>query len=292
MSLKRQSPIEVDAAALQRLVDHCCSSSSSGSAAAAEEVAATGNLLKVAPAEMRLGNELAAAAAAAAKQVVFDWGLKLQLKPAAAGDFGSLAAAANKYEVQQFHFHAPAEHTLGGRSSIELHVVCKCTDTAAAAAAANQNLVLGIFFEAKEGAADNPFLLCCERALAEQQQQQEQQEVPAAVREALQQAAAAAAADDSSKDTVNLKELIDEDKILVTYEGSLTTPPCTENVLWYLRREAIPTSPEQAKRFSLYLKRGEGAQARSNYRLRQNVEVKANDQTLYVWIPELQQKTE
>ena len=36
---------------------------------------------------------------------------------------GFAASAGRKYELQQFHFHAPSEHTLdGGRSAMEAHL--------------------------------------------------------------------------------------------------------------------------------------------------------------------------
>lgn len=44
---------------------------------------------------------------------------------------------------------------------------------------------------------------------------------------------------------VDLAKLLPERRDYYTYMGSLTTPPCTENVLWMVFREPVMVSPEQ-----------------------------------------------
>ncbi|MBS3934699.1 MAG: carbonic anhydrase family protein [Sulfuritalea sp.] len=44
---------------------------------------------------------------------------------------------------------------------------------------------------------------------------------------------------------IDLAQLLPERRDYYTYMGSLTTPPCTENVLWMVLKEPIPVSPEQ-----------------------------------------------
>lgn len=45
--------------------------------------------------------------------------------------------------------------------------------------------------------------------------------------------------------TVDLAKLLPERREYYTYMGSLTTPPCTENVLWMVFKDPIMVSPEQ-----------------------------------------------
>jgi len=59
----------------------------------------------------------------------------LNYKPANKGDFfiraklKNLAGELHSYDAIQFHFHAPSEHTVGGKhSDLELHIVCARTD--------------------------------------------------------------------------------------------------------------------------------------------------------------------
>lgn len=44
---------------------------------------------------------------------------------------------------------------------------------------------------------------------------------------------------------IDLAKLLPERREYYTYMGSLTTPPCTENVLWMVFKEPILVSPEQ-----------------------------------------------
>ena len=51
-------------------------------------------------------------------------------------------------------------------------------------------------------------------------------------------------------DLVNLNELLPTDQRYYQFMGSLTTPPCTENVLWMVLKQATPIAREQIKLFS------------------------------------------
>ncbi|NMV28476.1 carbonic anhydrase family protein, partial [Vibrio parahaemolyticus] len=44
--------------------------------------------------------------------------------------------------------------------------------------------------------------------------------------------------------------LIPSDKDYYRFNGSLTTPPCSEGVRWFVMKEAQTISPEQIKSFS------------------------------------------
>ncbi|MCX8017029.1 MAG: carbonic anhydrase family protein, partial [Rhodocyclaceae bacterium] len=45
--------------------------------------------------------------------------------------------------------------------------------------------------------------------------------------------------------TIDLNRLLPEKRDYYTYMGSLTTPPCTEGVLWMVFKQPVPISPEQ-----------------------------------------------
>jgi carbonic anhydrase len=49
---------------------------------------------------------------------------------------------------------------------------------------------------------------------------------------------------------IDLMKLLPERRDYYTYMGSLTTPPCSENVLWMVLKEPLPVSPEQIAIFS------------------------------------------
>lgn len=51
---------------------------------------------------------------------------------------------------------------------------------------------------------------------------------------------------------INAIGLLPQNKDYYTYKGSLTTPPCTENVTWYVLKTPTPISAEQIARFAKY----------------------------------------
>jgi carbonic anhydrase len=48
---------------------------------------------------------------------------------------------------------------------------------------------------------------------------------------------------------INVNQLLPEEKTYFTYMGSLTTPPCSENVLWFVMKNPILVSEEQVQNF-------------------------------------------
>ena len=49
--------------------------------------------------------------------------------------------------------------------------------------------------------------------------------------------------------TINALGLLPKDKGYYTYTGSLTSPPCTENVQWYVLKKPMEVSADQIARF-------------------------------------------
>jgi carbonic anhydrase len=49
---------------------------------------------------------------------------------------------------------------------------------------------------------------------------------------------------------LNLDELLPVDRRYFTYMGSLTTPPCSEDVRWVVMRQPVTMSPDQIELFA------------------------------------------
>lgn len=102
-----------------------------------------------------------------------------------------------EYHLQQMHFHAPSEHTVEGeRHPVELHFVHADADGKLA--------VVAVF--ARVGAHDpafDPYI-----------------------------AGAVEGTTSARTDAVDIGTMLPADRSYWSYEGSLTTPPCTEGVHW------------------------------------------------------------
>lgn len=130
----------------------------------------------------------------------------------APGDFVELGAA--RFDLEQFHFHHPSEHTLdGARFPLEIHFVHR--------GPSGQRMVIAVFVT--EG-PDHPVLHTLFQRLPRG-------------REAIELSA-------------DLAPLLPQGSHYVEYEGSLTTPPCTEGVTWVVMTTPIFASPEQIRSFA------------------------------------------
>ena len=49
---------------------------------------------------------------------------------------------------------------------------------------------------------------------------------------------------------IDLNQLLPTDRRYYTYMGSLTTPPCSEGVLWLVMQQPVPVSAQQIDIFS------------------------------------------
>ncbi|WP_013324879.1 carbonic anhydrase [Gloeothece verrucosa] len=130
---------------------------------------------------------------------------------------GSTVTIGNKeYELKQFHFHAPSEHTIKGTvKPMELHLVHK-----------NQNkeiAVVGILIEQDE---KHPII---EKIWPYISLEQGKKKIPNV--------------------TINAIDFIPKEQSYYKYIGSLTTPPCTEGVNWFVFKQPIQLSAEQIKQF-------------------------------------------
>lgn len=132
-------------------------------------------------------------------------------------DGGSVRIGDTAYELVQFHFHAPSEHTIDGRSfPLEAHLVHKSADGRLA--------VIGLTVE--EGAAN------------------------AALDDALLYPPSHEGDERELADALDATDLLPADLRAYRYPGSLTTPPCSEGVSWLVVAEPVQLSRRQIAAFT------------------------------------------
>lgn len=130
----------------------------------------------------------------------------------------TLTLDGHDYELKQFHFHAPSENQIDGKTyPMEAHLVHADKDGNLA--------VVAVMFE--EGADANAGL------------QQFWQQMP---KEAAQTVAL--------NNKVDVSALLPADRDYYRFNGSLTTPPCTEGVVWLVMKQPVVASADQVKMFA------------------------------------------
>ncbi len=132
-------------------------------------------------------------------------------------DAGSSATIrGKKYDLLQFHFHSPSEHMIDGKpADLVAHLVHKAED--------GQLAVVGILFN--KGAENAALQTIWDK-------------MPITKGEVFDTA------------EIDVNAFLPEDKSYYHYVGSLTTPPCSENVNWNVMTNAIPESEAQANAFA------------------------------------------
>jgi carbonic anhydrase len=121
------------------------------------------------------------------------------------------------YQLLQFHFHTPSEHARDGRRyAMEVHLVHKSADGNLA--------VVGVLFER---GAENPIL---KKVL---------DNVPGNIDEVKRVKGV----------TIDATDLLPVERQVFHYSGSLTTPPCSENVNWFVMKTPLEVSDKQVSRF-------------------------------------------
>jgi len=133
------------------------------------------------------------------------------------GSGSKINVMGRQYELQQVHFHRPAEERVNGRVfDMVAHLVHKDEE--------NRLAVVAVLLES---GGENPLI------------QTFWNNLPLEVGQ-----------DIVANTPVDLTTLLPENRAYYAYMGSLTTPPCTEDVLWLVMKQPVQISPEQVAIFS------------------------------------------
>jgi len=130
----------------------------------------------------------------------------------------SLTLTGKTYELVQFHFHRPSEEKVNGqRFDMVVHLVHKSDD--------GQLAVVAVLLER---GTENPFIQTLWNNMPLEKN------APVAPPTTL----------------VDLNTLLPTARNYYTYMGSLTTPPCSEGVLWLVMKQPVQVSQDQINIFS------------------------------------------
>jgi carbonic anhydrase len=122
-----------------------------------------------------------------------------------------------RFELLQFHFHHPSEHLLAGKGfDLECHLVHK--------SAAGSLAVTGVFI--RPGAAN------------------------AALKAVFDAMPAKEGPETRVDGMIDIAAVLPKSGGYFRYMGSLTTPPCSEGLIWTVDKELIEASAEQIQKFA------------------------------------------
>jgi carbonic anhydrase len=145
---------------------------------------------------------------------VIDNGHTVQVKVAPGN---SIEVNGKRYALQQFHFHRPSEERINGRQfEMDAHLVHQDGEGHLA--------VVAVLLE--RGAAQ-PLLQTVWNNLPLEKNEEFAARAP-----------------------IDPNQLLPADRRYYTYMGSLTTPPCSEGVLWLVMQQPVPMSAQQIDIFS------------------------------------------
>jgi carbonic anhydrase len=129
----------------------------------------------------------------------------------------SIEVAGARYELVQFHFHKPSEEKIGGKAHpMVVHLVHKGSDGALA--------VIAVLLDKGH---DNPAL----HAIWSNLPTQKEKEVSAPL-------------------AIDASALLPADKGYYTFQGSLTTPPCSEGVRWFVLKTPMTMAGTEIAAFA------------------------------------------
>jgi carbonic anhydrase len=151
-------------------------------------------------------------------------------------DAGSYANWGNeKFELIQFHFHRHSEHLVNGKPyPMEMHLVHKTPD--------HQYVVIGVFINKGK---HNPEI------------QKIWNRIPKEINKEFSY----------ENELIDLATLLPQNHEYFHYNGSLTTPPCSENVSWFLLETPIEMSETQIKYFEKFIDHNARPVQKLNHRI-------------------------
>lgn len=135
-----------------------------------------------------------------------------------------IVAGGVRYDLVQFHFHHPGEEAVKGKlTDMDIHLVHKSAD--------GKQAVIAIRLSEDRNTPPNPVLSTLWPHLPT---------TPGATEKVA--------------DMVNPGGLLPADRGYWTYVGSLTAPPCTEGVRWFVFEQEMSLSREQLRAFGALFK--------------------------------------
>ncbi len=147
---------------------------------------------------------------------IFNNGHTIQVKY---DEGSSITYNETEYHLAQFHFHHPSEHTINGEAfDMELHFVHLD-------AAGNVGAVVGVML--KQGETENPAFAAIFGNLPAEKGDPQPTDI-----------------------VINAADLMPESILYSTYSGSLTTPPCTQDVRWLVLSTPVELSAAQLEAFT------------------------------------------
>jgi carbonic anhydrase len=151
-----------------------------------------------------------------------------------------IVAGGVRYELLQFHFHHPSEEAVKGKmSDLSVHLVHKSADGKLAVVAVRMR---------EEAGSPNAVLAALWPHMPR-----------------------TAGASEKVTEMVNAGGLLPVDRGYWTYMGSLTTPPCTEGVRWFVFEQELSLSRDQLRIFAaLYRMNTRGLQDAHGRRIEAN----------------------
>jgi carbonic anhydrase len=129
----------------------------------------------------------------------------------------AISVGGRRYELVRLDFHRPAEERIEGRPfDMDVHLVHQDAE--------GHQAVVAVLLER---GAPQPVVQAVWNNLPLEKHEEAKGVVP-----------------------LDPSRLLPDDKRYYTYMGSLTTPPCSEGVLWMVMKQAVPVSPEQIAIFA------------------------------------------
>jgi Carbonic anhydrase len=128
----------------------------------------------------------------------------------------SIDVGGTRYELVQFHFHKPSEEKIDGKAhAMVVHLVHKGADGKLA--------VVAVMLD--KGAANSTISMIWRNLPKEKEKET------------------------SVKATIDAATLLPGDKGYYTFQGSLTTPPCSEEVRWFVLKTPVNISESEITAF-------------------------------------------
>ncbi|KAL2293031.1 hypothetical protein FJTKL_08043 [Diaporthe vaccinii] len=159
------------------------------------------------------------------------------------GEGGSMRIASSNqtFEFQQFHFHLPSEHLDNGTSmAMEMHMVFASADA--------QIAVMGVYLDINNAAAAVPAVAAVPGAKkAKRQAAEVASEMLETVLSSVGEISTPGTATKTPAFAMSGLVAMLGETTFQSYSGSLTTPPCSEGVNWFVASEPLSVTLDTYK---------------------------------------------